>query len=218
MHGSPVKRMRPIGTSALAPVPSRPRPASEPNGLGQLRVSFFAERTLGVLLPQTEASVTLQTKGPEGSTANTFVGQRPESVANANSPSAKRPRDARLPREADAPNRDIGAGTRALAPAASICRAPRASPDGATHDSKGDTTPRGRPETASPRGRPPFTFRGGVDVEPSGRSQRAGSPTEPYQRSHVDKSWPLRFNLIPPSQIQLPHSQRSRAKLTSLIR
>ena len=28
MDGSPVKRMRPIGESALAPVPSRPRPAS----------------------------------------------------------------------------------------------------------------------------------------------------------------------------------------------
>ena len=165
-----------------------------------------------------EASVTLQTKGLEGSTANTLVGQQPGSVANANSPSAKRPGDGGPPRQAVAPNRDIGAGTRALAPETSICRAPRASPDGATHDSKGDTTPRGRPETASPRGRPPFTFRGGVDVEPSGRSQRAGSPTEPYQRSHVDKSWPLRFNLIPPSQIQLPHSQRSRAKLTSLIR
>ena len=114
MHGSPVQRMRPIGTSALAPVPSRPRPASEPNGLGQLRVSFFAERTLGVLLPQTEASVTLQTKGLEGSTANTFVGP----TAGVG--------DGRLPRQTDAPNRGIGAGARALAPATSICRALRA--------------------------------------------------------------------------------------------
>ena len=183
MDGSPVKRMRPIGESALAPVPSRPRPASAGHS-GRSTTSSNAQAS-DLQVTSTTTSAHAQARDLQATSATTSSNTQASDLQVTSTTTAP---------------------TRRLAP----CRPPRPQP-ALTRRLATCRSPRPQP------GSQPAGHLGHRGCAHALRT-RAGSPTEPYQRSHVDKSWPLRFNLIPPSQIQLPHSQRSRTKLTSLKR